>query len=69
MFFNIDLVIAPVPAPSSKIVKLKRMGAMPHNGYRPFNIKLIHKNFKDIKKNQLNLNLENYINLFSNNEN
>ena len=45
------------------------MGAMPHNGYRPFNIKLIHKNFKDIKKNQLNLNLENYINLFSNNEN
>ena len=53
----------------SKIVRLKRMGAMPHNGYRPFNIKLIHKNFKDIKKNQLNLNLENYINLFSNNEN
>ena len=33
----------------SKLIKIKRIGPMPHNGYRPFNVTLLKSNFKDIK--------------------
>lgn len=33
----------------SKLNKLKRVGPMPHNGYRPFDIKLLNKYFKDVQ--------------------
>ena len=46
----------------SKISKLKRVGVMPHNGYRPFNIKLIKKYFYDIKILSIQDALSKYIN-------
>tara|TARA_Y100001958_G_scaffold104469_1_gene72864 strand:+ start:40 stop:882 length:843 start_codon:yes stop_codon:yes gene_type:complete len=33
----------------SKILNTKRIGKMPHNGYRPFNVNWINKNFKKVK--------------------
>tara|TARA_B100000963_G_scaffold331046_1_gene321557 strand:- start:3762 stop:4601 length:840 start_codon:yes stop_codon:yes gene_type:complete len=33
----------------SKIITTKRIGLMPHNGYRPFNVSWINKNFKKVK--------------------
>ena len=46
---------------SSKIIKTKRIGPMPHNGYRPFNIKLLKKNFKEIKISSIDLGIKKYL--------
>ena len=45
----------------SKILKTKRVGKMPHNGYRPFNIKSLKENFPRVKVGSLKKNLEEYI--------
>tara|TARA_B100000401_G_scaffold427719_1_gene359571 strand:+ start:236 stop:1129 length:894 start_codon:yes stop_codon:yes gene_type:complete len=45
---------------NSKIDSIKRIGPMPHNGYRPFNTKLLNKYFKGINMQNLENNLINY---------
>ena len=44
----------------NNIVKIKRKGPMPHNGYRPFEITKIKKNFKKIKITQIELGIKKY---------
>jgi len=46
----------------SKIIKIKRNGPMPHNGYRAFDTKNLEFFFSDIKKILINDGLNKYIN-------
>ena len=48
-FYNLAKIIVESTDSNSKVYKTKRVGLMPHNGYRPFNIQKIKKNFKSIK--------------------
>ena len=45
----------------SKLVKIKRLGPLPHNGYRPFNVKLLKHYFKDIKMSSIKNGIKKYI--------
>ena len=45
----------------SKLKKIKRIGPMPHNGYRPFNIKLLKRNFKNIKLSNIETGIKKYL--------
>ena len=45
----------------SKLIKIKRKGPMPHNGYRPFNINLIKSNFKNIKMFSIENGIKKYL--------
>ena len=45
----------------SKLIKIKRKGPMPHNGYRPFNINLIKNNFKNIKMFSIENGIKKYL--------
>ena len=49
IFYNISSFIQKLTKTKKKIVKLKRKGPMPHNGYRAFNINNLKRNFKNIK--------------------
>jgi len=53
----------------SKLVKIKRAGPMPHNGYRPFNITLLKKYFKEIKISTIRTGIEKYLTHFKKNDN
>ena len=48
----------------SKIIKIKRSGPMPHNGYRAFDIKTLNTFFGKIKKISINDGLNRYIEKF-----
>ena len=48
-FYNLAKIIVESTDSNSKVYKTKRVGLMPHNGYRPFNIQKLKKNFKSIK--------------------
>mgnify|MGYP006092063769 CR=1 FL=1 len=45
----------------SRVFNTKRVGLMPHNGYRPFNVKLIKKNFKNIELNTIENGMKKYL--------
>ena len=45
----------------SKLKRIKRSGPMPHNGYRPFNVKLLKKNFKNIKLSNIEIGIKKYL--------
>ena len=45
----------------SKIINTKRVGLMPHNGYRPFNVQLIKKNFRNIELNTIENGMNKYL--------
>jgi len=45
----------------SKLIKIKRKGPMPHNGYRPFNINLIKNNFKNVKMFSIDNGIKKYL--------
>jgi len=45
----------------SQIIKIKRVGKMPHNGYRPFNIHLLKKYFQEIKIFSIKNNIKKYL--------
>ena len=45
----------------SKLIKIKRIGPMPHNGYRPFNVTLLKSNFKDIKMFSIKSGIKRYL--------
>ena len=48
----------------SKIIKIKRSGPMPHNGYRAFDVKTLNTFFGKIKKISINDGLNRYIEKF-----
>ena len=54
-------VIIKLSKGKSKILITKRVGKMPHNGFRPFNIKHLKDNFPKVKFGSLKQNLEKYI--------
>jgi UDP-glucose 4-epimerase len=45
----------------SKIIRLKRTGPMPHNGFRAFDIRNLNTFFSDVKKISINDGLDKYI--------
>ena len=45
----------------SKLIRIKRQGPMPHNGYRPFNIKKLKNYFRDIKISPVKFGLIKYL--------
>jgi len=45
----------------SQLKKVKRIGPMPHNGYRPFNTKLLKDYFGDIKMHSITEGLRQYL--------
>lgn len=47
---------------NNTITRLKRVGPMPHNGYRPFENSLLKKYFKEIKIKKMNEGIKSYIN-------
>ncbi len=63
-FYQIAKEIINKTKSRSKIFFSKRKGKMPHNGYRPFNIKLIRLKFKKIKINSIHKGLQKYISDF-----
>lgn len=60
-FYEIAKKVVLATNSKSKILNTKRKGKMPHNGYRPFNIDLIKKNFSNLKLNSINEGIEKYI--------
>ena len=60
-FKHIAQSIIKLTKSNSKIKKIKRKGPMPHNGYRPFNIDLLKKNFKEIKISNLKIGIQKYL--------
>tara|TARA_B100000029_G_scaffold232220_2_gene229620 strand:- start:1297 stop:2190 length:894 start_codon:yes stop_codon:yes gene_type:complete len=60
-FMNIAKIILGMLNSKSKIKKIKRMGPMPHNGYRAFNIRSIKKNFKEVYISNILEGLEIYL--------
>ena len=49
---------------NSKIIRIKRVGSMPHNGYRAFDIKKLNVFFSNVKKISINDGLNRYIKKF-----
>jgi len=49
----------------SKIFNTKRAGLMPHNGYRPFNVAFINKNFQNIELNTIENGIKKYLREFN----
>ena len=47
-FYDIAKIIVKMTQSNSKIYKTKRVGLMPHNGFRPFDIKKLKTNFKNL---------------------
>jgi UDP-glucose 4-epimerase len=60
-FNKIAKIINSVSKNFNDIVKIKRNGPMPHNGYRPFEITKIKKNFKKIKITQIEVGIKKYL--------
>ena len=56
-FSDIAIKVKDIINPSIEIIKKKRYGPMPHNGYRPFNNNKIFEIFPDFKFN----NIENWL--------
>lgn len=49
---------------NSKIIRIKRVGPMPHNGYRAFDVKKLNVFFSNVKKISINDGLNRYIKKF-----
>ena len=45
----------------SKLIKVKRKGPMPHNGYRPFDVTLLKNSFKNIKISSIKIGIKKYL--------
>ena len=60
-FNKIAKMIVSLTNSKSKIFNTKRVGLMPHNGYRPFNASLIKKNFKKVKLNTIKDGIKKYL--------
>ncbi len=60
-FNKIAKSIVSLSASKSKVLNSKRIGSMPHNGYRPFDISLIKKNFKNIELKSIQNGIKKYL--------
>ena len=60
-FNKIAKLIVSLTNSKSKIFNTKRVGLMPHNGYRPFNASLIKKKFKKVKLNTIKDGIKKYL--------
>ena len=60
-FKNLALEAIITAKSKSKIKFLPRKGPMPHNGYRPFNVKLLNKNFNKIKLYKHSIGIKKYM--------
>ncbi len=60
-FKKIALIMNKLLKNDKSIKKIERKGPMPHNGYRPFDVKLLKKNFKNIELKNLESGVKNYI--------
>ena len=56
-------LIIQISKSKSKLTKVKRFGPMPHNGYRPFNIRMLKHFFRDIRMNTIKNGLRIYTNI------
>jgi len=61
-FLKIAKLVNKLTRSKKKIQRIERVGAMPHNGYRPFKISLLKNNLKKIKIINLEQGIKNYIN-------
>ena len=59
-FKNIAAISNQITNNKKRILKIEGKGPMPHNGYRPFLIKKIKINFKDIKITSIKDGIKNY---------
>ena len=59
-FKNIAEITNQITKNKRKILRVERKGPMPHNGYRPFLIKKIKNNFKEIKITSIKDGIKNY---------
>ena len=57
-FYDIAKKIIKITKSKSKIITTKRIGSMPHNGYRPFNSNLTYKNYNNFKYADLFLKIK-----------
>ena len=60
-FNKIAKIVVTLTNSKSKILNTKRVGLMPHNGYRPFNVTFIKKNFKNIELNTIEDGVKKYL--------
>ena len=60
-FSKIAKIVIFLSKSKSKIINTKRIGLMPHNGYRPFDISLIKKNFKNIELSSIQNGIKKYL--------
>ena len=60
-FNKIAKIVVTLTNSKSRILNTKRVGLMPHNGYRPFNVTFIKKNFKNIELNTIEDGVKKYL--------
>lgn len=60
-FNKIAKIAVTLTKSKSKIFNTKRAGLMPHNGYRPFNVAFINKNFQNIELNTIENGIKKYL--------
>jgi nucleoside-diphosphate-sugar epimerase len=64
-FNKIAKIAVTLTKSKSKIFNTKRAGLMPHNGYRPFNVAFINKNFQNIELNTIENGIKKYLREFN----
>ena len=64
-FKNLAKIIIDLSNSKSKINRIKRVGPMPHDGYRPFNISLLKHRFKDVKISTIRIGIKKYLKYMS----
>ena len=57
-------LISNISKSRSKLVKIKRIGPMPHNGYRPFSINLLKKYFGNMQMTSIEIGITKYLESF-----
>lgn len=60
-FNKVAKIVVALSGSKSKILNTKRIGLMPHNGYRPFNVNFIKKNFQNIELNNIENGIKKYL--------
>ena len=60
-FNKVAKIVVTLTSSKSKILNTKRIGLMPHNGYRPFDVSFVKKNFQNIKLNTIENGIKKYL--------
>jgi len=64
-FNKVAKIAVTLTGSKSKILNTKRVGLMPHNGYRPFNVSFIKKKFQNIELNTIENGMKKYLRKFN----